>query len=906
MYNLHSFKRHRLGALLGAVSAFLALQPTYADYPSAVLSDGPKAYFRFNDDTNRLAINKNSGSLGVAANANNDLPGVHSIPGAIVGTTDRASFFDFSNRTSIPWNPAINRANNLPFTVEAWFYPASDQINGGQCPMNNRYAYSGVNRQGWVFFQRAPDASYTGKPGFEGVGWNFRMYRGDGGSSGLDVTSQVSYQIGKWTHVAVVYDPLDVTNATVTMYIDGSAASTNVWTGGATGEQPGYVANSNDHPESEAINGPAALSLGNYNNTASSLNPYIGGVDEFAFYPSKLTPTDIASHYQNGTNSARVTPYDALIQTASPVAYLRLGEVAPGPDVAVNMGDLRAGGVATHTAAVNHPVTGPLAGSTDSAAAGYHFRNGSATTTIPFIAANNPDSGVPFTFEAWIRPTSDRQNPGAAPFGNRFVRGTARTGWTVFQRAPNASYTGVSGYSGVGWNFRMYNGFNGSGQDVTTEVEYKVGEWQHFVVTWEPQTDMGTLENGNHQTEGILTAYINGIPVATNTAAQYSANIDPTEDGSPASDLAVGSYNAASGLGSNPFEGDIDEVAIYNNYVLKPEQVLNHYQAGSNPHPATNYETLVLTAASDGAGTQRLMPATYLRFNGPSPFPAENSGSLGGIADGNRILASQSTGPRSPAYPGFDASNAGLSLDGLASWVSLDNPVGLNIAGQITLEAWIKPNAIQGELARILSHGTPTLSSYLTGPPPETNGSVLNGPEVFLRIEEAGAKYVVGSSDGTNFHGTSASVPAGDLGSTSWIHLAGTYDGTHWKLFRNGIELASAADVVGALLVADGGWSIGSTGNGWENYFAGEIDEAAIYAKSLSPTQIQAHYSAAINAPGPLTVAISITAGVISVTWTAGTLQAADQVDGTYIDVTGAKSPYTPAAGKITQYYRLR
>ena len=106
--------------------------------------------------------------------------------------------------------------------------------------------------------------------------------------------------------------------------------------------------------------------------------------------------------------------------------------------------------------------------------------------------------------------------------------------------------------------------------------------------------------------------------------------------------------------------------------------------------------------------------------------------------------------------------------------------------------------------------------------------------------------------------------------------------------------------------MADGGWSIGSTGNGWENYFAGGIDEAAIYAKALSPAQIQAHYSAAINAPGPLIVAINITAGAISVTWTTGTLQAADQVGGLYVDVPEAKSPYTPAAGKITQYYRLR
>src|SRR5439155_934652 len=99
---------------------------------------------------------------------------------------------------------------------------------------------------------------------------------------------------------------------------------------------PGYVANSNDHADAAA-----ALSIGNYNNTAgTSLNPYFGAVDEFAFYTNKLTAAQILSRYQNGTNSSRSTPYDALVKSHNPVAYLRLDEIAPGSDTAINMGDL--------------------------------------------------------------------------------------------------------------------------------------------------------------------------------------------------------------------------------------------------------------------------------------------------------------------------------------------------------------------------------------------------------------------------------------------------------------------------------------------------------------------------------------------------------------------------------------
>ena len=73
------------------------------------------------------------------------------------------------------------------------------------------------------------------------------MYRGIGTGSGLDVVSQVPYEVGKWTHVAVVYDPVDpVTNASLIIYINGIPANTNVWTGGGTGTDPGYVANAAD------------------------------------------------------------------------------------------------------------------------------------------------------------------------------------------------------------------------------------------------------------------------------------------------------------------------------------------------------------------------------------------------------------------------------------------------------------------------------------------------------------------------------------------------------------------------------------------------------------------------------------------------------------------------------------
>jgi hypothetical protein len=882
---------------LSAVNGFCA----DSSYATAVQSDGAVAYYRFSDSLIRSNIHVNSGSLAAAGNATNTY-NVHAFPGALANDGDKSQFFDSATSYAmIPYNAALNPDNSKPFTIEAWFYPASDQINGGQCTLNNRLAGSAPDRTGWVFFQRSPNDTYEGKTGHEGIGWNCRMYRGSGSSSGLDVVSQVPYEIGKWTHVVVVYDPVDpVTDARLIIYINGVAANTNLWTGGSSGSDPGYVAN--------AADSEVALSFGAYNNTSGAGgNAYFGGIDEFALYADKLTPDQILSHYQNGTNASRTQPYDALIRSANPVTYLRFNEMSPGQDQALNLGDLRAAGVGSNSTGVRHSSHSALAGRTDDGSFSGHWRNGGGTLAdIPWAAENNPDAGVPFTFEAWFRPLNDRQDPGPSPVNNRLANGIPnRTGWVIYQRSPNDTYesSAVPGHSGVGWTFRMYTGTGSGGKDVLTGVPYNLGEWTHLVFTWEPQADLGMSDSGAEQWQGVLTAYVNGVLAASNPEAIYAANISPTEDGREPTDLAIGAYNKASGNGEE-FEGDIDEVAFYNNYVLTTNQVLAHYQTGTNSHPATNYETLVLMAAYDSTSSQRTMPKTYLRFNDPSRFPAANSGSLGFVADGSLLQVTNNAA--GPALVGFESPNPALLLDGTNAWVALSDPPGLELTGQITLEAWIRPAATQGAIARIISHGPPTATFYdLSTYTLTLSGSQLSSNEVFLRIEGNGASYSVGAFDGTNIHGVTAPVTAGDLGGANgWIHLVGTYDGANWRLYRNGAQLASAADSVGAVSVTAADWALGSTGNGWADGFAGAVDEVAIYDKALTTAQVASHYNAAQSVVVRLTIEKSGTTYLIK--YPSGNLQQADAVNGQYNNVTGAVSPYPIPAGTTTKFYRLK
>jgi hypothetical protein len=906
------------------------MQAASSPYPGVVIGDGAVGYYRFSDSLTRNLINVNSGSLGLAGNGSNDLASVfggvvYSMPGAIVGDPDRAEFFDFTTRTEIPFNAALNTPYTQPFTIESWIYPVSDQVSTGMGVWCNRYT-QGATRQGWVMYQRAPDANHCTSCG-PGVGWEFRMYNNQDSSGHLDVTSGIPFSLGKWQHVVVVYDPVQVTNATATIYIDGIAANTNIWaaTDNAT---PGYY----PCQSTNAIqpNGPPALSLGGYNNAnggaAGFENPWIGGIDEFAWYSNKLSPAQILTHYQDGTNAARAIPYAALILSDHPVAYLRLNEVAPGPDTAFNIGDLRSSGHATNTPAVKHPGVSALAGDPKDSSMAGHLRgvdaSGHAYADMPFAAGNNPDAGMSFTVELWARPTSDNVNNGPALLNNRLA-GTAsdRTGWVIYQRDPNASYAGTpaGGGEGIGWDFRPYYGStHSSGGDVKSQLPYNIGEWQYLVFTWvpDPSGDLGPSASGSETWRGTLTAYVNGVPVATNSSSIYAANTN-TPSGSDAgltpADFAIGSYNLGSGLGEE-FEGDLDEVAFYSNIVLTADQILAHYMAGTNAHPATSYETLVLTAGGDSylaafgppIPERTTIPQTYLRFNEPAYFPATNSGSLGHLADGVLVLTTNlATGS---AGAGFGSPNPAVPANGTTSWVALNNPVGFDNSPQISLEAWINPAANQGPLARIVSHGPATRATddISTYPNVVFTGWQLNSNEVFLAIESgASTNYSVGTSDGTTWHRATAVVPAGDLGGANgWIYLAGTFDGTHWNLYRNGAQVASVADSQGPLPINGPEWAIGATGMGWGDFFSGSVDEVAIYHSALTPTTVAAHYYVGLN--GPVNLTITRSGSNITVHWPAGTLQQAEGITGTWTNVATANPPsYTTAIGTKT-FYRAK
>jgi hypothetical protein len=77
----------------------------------------------------------------------------------------------------------------------------------------------------------------------------------------------------------------------------------------------------------------------------------------------------------------------------------------------------------------------------------------------------------------------------------------------------------------------------------------------------------------------------------------------------------------------------------------------------------------------------------------------------------------------------------------------------------------------------------------------------------------------------------------------TWHHIAGVFDGATWRLYRDGVQIASAASTTGAVTVPNVGWAIGARGTGTERFFSGQIDEVKIFNRGLSATEILAIYN---------------------------------------------------------------
>jgi hypothetical protein len=171
-----------------------------------------------------------------------------------------------------------------------------------------------------------------------------------------------------------------------------------------------------------------------------------------------------------------------------------------------------------------------------------------------------------------------------------------------------------------------------------------------------------------------------------------------------------------------------------------------------------------------------------------------------------------------------------FDLDGSSRYVDVGNGAGLSPTAAITIEGWIYPRLPLDPVA------APVLK--------KAGGGGYYGQDNGYSLELAGSssiRFWLFLDNGLGWTG-SASAP---LSANQWSHVAGVYDGVSISVYVNGVLVGPAIATSGQIVSSAHNLQIGHDPSN-PRYFNGLIDEASLYNRALSASEIQAIYASGI------------------------------------------------------------
>jgi hypothetical protein len=248
------------------------------------------------------------------------------------------------------------------------------------------------------------------------------------------------------------------------------------------------------------------------------------------------------------------------------------------------------------------------------------------------------------------------------------------------------------------------------------------------------------------------------------------------------------------------------------------------FQAGSTADP-NSVSSLVL--ADHPTGYWRLGETNGgLSLNFGMAADKANGSWLGGITAGV-------AGPRPPGFAGFETNNTSARFNGIDGRIEVPFLPELNPAGPFTVEAWVNPARAGGATAWAVS-----------------SLNVDGGRPGYALAQDYSAKNQWEFRLGDN-SGYIAMAYGGTVEPNRWQYLTGVYDGTSAHLYVNGALVAEAGlsrplepnpsqkFIVGGRIDAANPY-----------YFAGDLDEVAVYPRALGADEIAARFDAAWHGVG--------------------------------------------------------
>lgn len=492
--------------------------------------------------------------------------------------------------------------------------------------------------------------------------------------------------------------------------------------------------------------------------------------------------------------------YEATVLAQNPIGYWRLGETN---QAAMNSGSLSGAAKGTFLGGLARGEPGAIPNNPDASCRffnpGWQITYYGSRVDVPYMAALNPNG--PFTVELWAKPSSAPGNLFApvSSLDATLNTNASRNGFLVY--LDGSTNSGAGGFFNR-WQFRV-GGTNGSSASAIGG-SFTVGTWHHVV--------------GVYTGNGVIL-YVNGAQVAS---ASVGANPFTANAAQP---FRIG----ATTFPNRGFDGWIDEVAFYG-AALSGDTIKAHFDAATTNGAAYASQILADT------------PLGYWRL-GEAPDRAVNLGTLGSSADGAyRYGASASQpGPTPPAFPGLEASNLAVALDG-SGWGYVAVPPPNLSTNALTLTCWVWPNGAQASGAGILMHR----ASLVPAPNDAAAGLTISA--------SGGLGLAYNWNDNSSTYNWTSGV---SLINTQWNFIALTIQSNQAAIFAPGST--NSSPVTNLVAHAPIQFS-GTTYFGMDPFtnatpsarpFSGSVDEVAIFDRALSVGEVYGQYGAAVGNLAP-------------------------------------------------------
>jgi hypothetical protein len=280
--------------------------------------------------------------------------------------------------------------------------------------------------------------------------------------------------------------------------------------------------------------------------------------------------------------------------------------------------------------------------------------------------------------------------------------------------------------------------------------------------------------------------------------------------------------------------------------VISPGETVNAFVTFNPVSPTVAQQSGILVIAASGASPVAVSltgtaTASINPGGGECVVPPNNqAGWWTGDATANDAVGGGNGSLQGGASFTTGRVGQAFAFNGTSSYVQVGNPANLRLTAAITIEAWINPRAVRTQSAG------PAMGAILTKWAQRFSDTPDSDSFGLWIIQEGGAVKLFSALHQAG--GVEPNIQGGSIPLNTWTHVAMTFDSatSQFILYVNGNAVTTGISP-GGIYSTDHAVQIGREDSYIGRVFDGLIDEAAIYSRALSASEIAAIYDAGSN-----------------------------------------------------------